>query len=255
MNEKIMTACKHTRDWICKHSPEILTGVGIIGGVTTVITAVKVTPKVYLTLNKAEEEKGQPLTKKEIIKIGWKPYLPSMLMGGASICCVIGATAINRKRTAALSAAYAISENALLRYRDKVIETLGEKEDKKIRQKISEDDVKNDKPEKDHIIITSKGNTLCKDSISGRYFRSDVDKIRKVINELNREITHQNYISLNKLYENLGLTPIKNGDNLGWNIDDGLIEINFDACLTEDEEPCIVVDYDRLPKSNYDRFN
>ena len=91
------------------------------------------------------------------------------------------------------------------------------------------------------------------DSISGRYFRSDLDTIRKVVNSLNREMTHQNYISLNKFYSELGLPGIKDGDYIGWNIDRGLIELDFDACITDTDEPCIVIDYNITPDKGFDR--
>ena len=68
------------------------------------------------------------------------------------------------------------------------------------------------------VIVTEKGNTLCRDSISGRYFKSDIDKIKKVVNELNRQLIHQNYISLNEFYYELGLDSTKNGSYLGWNM-------------------------------------
>ena len=128
-----------------------------------------------------------------------------------------------------------------------------EKKEKKIRDEIAQDRVNQDNGEKRQIIITPKGQTLCMDSISGRYFRSDLDTIRKVVNSLNREMTHQNYISLNKFYSELGLPGIKEGDYIGWNIDRGLIELDFDACITDTDEPCIVIDYNITPDKGFDR--
>ena len=92
------------------------------------------------------------------------------------------------------------------------------------------------------------------DSITGRYFRSDLDSIKKAVIELNMEISHQNYISLNEFYSNIGLDRISNGDNLGWNIDSGYVETDYSTSLADNDEPCIVIDYITQPKYDFDKF-
>ena len=168
--------------------------------------------------------------------------------------CIIGAARVNSKRNAALSAAYAISERTLLRYRDKVIETIGENKEKKIMDKLSQEDVEKNPVSKSQVIITSKGNTLCRDAYSGRYFRSDIDQIRKIINEMNIRIIHDNYISLGEYYDRIGLDHIQNDDRIGWNIDQGVIDLDISACLAENDEPCIVINFVNPPKVDFDRF-
>ena len=260
MNTKLTKFFKTTRGFIGKHSPEILTGIGITGMVTTTVLAVKATPKALELIGNKKEELGYPrdseecLTVIDTVKVAWKPYIPAAVMCVASASCLIGASAVNAKRNAALATAYAISERTLVRYKDKVIETLGEKKEKEVREKISQDEVNNRPVSNSQVIITSKGDTLCMDSISGRYFKSDLDKIRKVVNELNRQMLCQNYISLDEFYYELGLDPIKNGSRLGWNIDDGLIEVEFNACLAENDEPCVVVDYTVSPRYEFDKL-
>ena len=255
MNTKITNFFKSTRKFIGKHSPEILTGVGVTGMITTTVLAVKATPKALILIeDKKDELNTHKLTAVETIKVAWKPYVPALALGVVSASCIIGASTVNYKRNAALATAYTISERTLIRYRDKVIDTLGEKKEKEIKEKVAQDTV-NDKPiSNSQVILTSKGNTLCMDTISGRYFRSDIDKIRKIVNELNRQLTYQHYISLNDLYYELGLEPIKTGSLLGWNLDDGLIELDFSACLSEDEQPCVVIDYTIRPRYDYDKL-
>lgn len=244
-----------TRKFLGKHSPEILTGLGISGMISTTILAVKATPKALVLLEeKRLENNNEKLTKIETIKTAWRPYIPAAVIGAASITCLIGASSVNHKRNAALTAAYAISENTLTRYRDKVIETLGEKKDKEIIDKVSQDKV-NENPKVDsQIIISSKGNTLFMDSISGRYFKSDLDYIKKAINKLNRDMTLDYYVSLEDFYNEIGLKPTKNSSSLGWNLDDGLIEINISTCLTDDDQPCIVLDYNVAPRYEFDKL-
>lgn len=244
-----------TRKFLGKHSPEILTGLGISGMISTTILAVKATPKALgLLEEKRLENNNEKLTKIETIKTAWRPYIPAAVIGAASITCLIGASSVNHKRNAALTAAYAISENTLTRYRDKVIETLGEKKDKEIIDKVSQDKV-NENPKVDsQIIISSKGNTLFMDSISGRYFKSDLDYIKKAINKLNRDMTLDYYVSLEDFYNEIGLKPTKNSSSLGWNLNDGLIEINISTCLTDDDQPCIVLDYNVAPRYEFDKL-
>ncbi len=253
MKEKILNAVNKSKRFLGKHSPEILTGVGIAGMVTSTVLAVKATPKALELIEEAKTHKNEELPVKTVIKVAWKPYIPAVTLGVASISCIIGGSVVNAKRNAALATAYAISEKALIRYKDKVIETIGENKEKHIREQIAQDDI-NEKPvSNSSIIITQKGNTLIRDSISGRDFRSDLDTIRKVVNELNREMLTQNYVSLNDFYSALNLEPTSTSGYLGWNIDDGLIEIDFDTCLAGDE-PCVVIDYSRPPKYDFDRF-
>lgn len=255
MNEKITNFFKSTRKFIGKHSPEILTGIGVTGMITTTVFAVKATPKALILIEEKKKElEVEDLTAIETVKAAWRPYVPAALICVASTSCIVGASAVNSKRNAALATAYAISERTLVKYRDKVIETIGEKKEKEVREKVAQDDVNNNKVSSTQVIVTEKGNTLCRDSISGRYFKSDIDKIKKVVNELNRQLIHQNYISLNEFYYELGLDSTKNGSYLGWNIDSGLIEVEFSACIAEDDTPCIVVDYTIAPRYDYDKL-
>jgi hypothetical protein len=243
-----------TKGFMRKHSPEILTGIGVTGMITSTILAVKATPKALYLLDEARDNKGDYLTTMEKIKVAWKPYVPAVVTSVLSASCIIGASAVNTKRNAALATAYAISENALLTYRDKVVETIGEKKEKEIRNKVAQDKVDNEPVSKSQVIITSKGNTLCMDDITGRYFKSDIESIKKAINELNREMMQQNYISLNELYSAIGLEPISTGNRLGWNIDRGFIEVDFNTCLADNDEPCIVVEYAEPPYYEFDKL-
>lgn len=253
MNQKITDYINNTKKYLGKHSPEILTGIGLVSMCTSIITSIKVTPKAMCLIEDRKKELSvDNLTPVETIKTVWKPYLPTFLIfiGGAT--CIIGASAVNYKRNAALGAAYALSERTLIRYRDKVIDTLGERKEHEIRDKISQDIINENKP--NQIIITSKGNTLCMDTISGRYFKSDIEIIKQTINKLNRRLTYDHYISLNEFYYELGMEGVKNGDLMGWNLDNGLIEPSFSACITESDEPCIVLDISIGPKYDFDKI-
>ena len=252
MNAKITKFINTTKGFMYKHSPEILTGVGVAGMITSTVLAVKATPKALALLEDAKQKKGEDLTNIETVKVAWKPYIPAAVTSIVSMSCIIGASAVSTKRNAALATAYALSEKTLLTYRDKVIETIGEKKEKEIKEKIAQDEVDRKPVSSSQVFITPKGNTLCMDYISGRYFRSDLDTIRKIVNDLNRRMLNENYISLDEFYSELGLEPTKNSSHLGWNIDKGYIEIDFRTCLTDNDEPCVVVDYSIAPEYDYD---
>lgn len=255
MNKNDLTKLtKQVTTSISRRSPEILTGIGIAGMVTASVLAVKATPKAIRLLEEAKKEKNESFTKMEVVKTTWKLYIPVAVTTTVSIACLIGASSVNFRRNAALTAAYKLSETALTEYKDKVVETIGKEKEKVIREKVTEDKIKKQPVNNNEVIITKKGNTLCFDSISGRYFRSDMDIIKKAENELNRRMLSDMYISLNEFYDELGLDHIRIGDELGWNIDDGLIKLEFSSHLASDGTPCVAVEYEIVPNYGYSKF-
>jgi hypothetical protein len=104
------------------------------------------------------------------------------------------------------------------------------------------------------VIITGDGETLCLDSLSGRPFKSDINKIKTAEIELGARMLDERYVSLNDFYYEIGLDPIYPlGDDLGWNIDRGRIQLSFSTQLTADNRPCLVVNYTVAPRYDYDR--
>lgn len=245
---------------ISKHSPEILTGLGIAGMITTTVMAVKATPKALfliedekhrIKLENDDYEVEPELKAKEVVKITWKCYIPSAVTGIVSIACLVGASSVNVRRNAALATAYTLSESTLKEYQKKVVETIGEKKEQTVRDAIAKDKLEKNPPSNNEVFITEKGNTLCYDVISGRYFRSDIEKIRKAENQLNHQLMQEMYLSLNDFYYELGLRPTKQGNEMGWNINDGLIDLHFSTQLSDDDEPCLVIDYHVAPRYGY----
>ena len=253
---------KSVRTFLVDHSPEILTGVGIAGMLTAVGLAVAATPKAIHAIEKekvrkveeSEDKIVEPkLTKGEVIKVAWKYYIPTAVTSAASIACLIGSNSVNAKRNAALAAAYTLSDTALKEYQNKVVETIGEKKEQEVRDAIAKDKVDQNPVSTKEVIITEKGNTLCYDSISGRYFRSDIEKLKKAANELNRRMLNDMYISLNEFYYEIGLSGTRIGDDLGWNVDRGLIDLHFSAQVADDGNPCLVVEFEVAPRYNFSK--
>ncbi len=237
-----------------KHSPEILTGVGIAGMLTTVVLAVRATPKALRLIDekKADIPEEESIPRLEAVKAAWKVYVPAVLTGILSTICLIGANSVNQRRNAAIAAAYSLSESALKEYRKKVVETIGERKEQAIRDDIAKDRI-TENPVRE-VIVSDRGSTLCYDSLSGRYFKSDIEKLRRIVNDLNRRMRDEMFISLNDFYcavDNPDLGPTKLGDMLGWNIDKGYIDLNFSSQLTTDGMPCLVLDYTVVPEYEY----
>lgn len=253
-----------------KHSPEILMGIGITGMVTTTVMAVRATPKALMLIETEKRKLNHELLEEakksgsdvcnqitrletiDLIKVTWKCYIPAGITGIVSIACLIGASSVNARRNAALATAYTLSETTLRDYQKKVIETIGEKKEQTVRDAVAKEHIERDPVENKEVIFSGRGNTLCYDSISGRYFRSDMDAIKKAENELDARLRNEMYISLNEFYYEIGLEPLRViGDDLGWNIDSGYLDLGFSSQIATDGTPCLVIEYNPAPKYDY----
>lgn len=150
-----------------KHSPEILATVGVVGTVASAVMACKATTKandileetkdkveaVHVVLedeNISEEEYSEHDSKKDLALIYTqtslkfvKLYAPSVLLGVASIGCMLASNQILRKRNIALAAAYTAIDKGFKEYRGRVVERFGDVVDRELKygikaQKITE---------------------------------------------------------------------------------------------------------------------
>lgn len=239
-----------------KHSPEILTGIGIAGMITTTVLAVKATPKALMLI---EEKKLDLDTEKlgpvETVKTVWPCYIPPVVTGVMSIGCLVGASSVNIRRNAALATAYALSETTLKDYKEKVIETIGEKKESEVRDAIAKSKLDKNPVIDNEVILTDKGEDLCYEPLSGRYFRSDADKIKRALNELNNMMLKNTHATLNDFYCEIGLSETKIGDEIGWDIQtSGMTDIRFSAFPASTGEPCLVIDFTVPPIYDYKQY-
>lgn len=246
--DTIAKGANQIRKVAMQNSPTILTSLAVGGLITSVGLAIKATPKAMQLI---EEEKAlyfdehddlPKLTKLDVLKITWKCYIPTAVMGVASIGCIIGANTINLRRNAALASVYSITEAALKEYQEKVVETIGKNKEQKIRDDIAQDTLNRNPIDNREIFVTDKGSTLCYDALSGRYFLSDVDLLKKVQNDFNHSLLTDWSKTLNEYYSDIGLEEINMGRDIGWT-SDHMLELRFSAKLCSNGKPCVVINY------------
>lgn len=255
MKLQIPKVARAVKSSLGQHSPGILLGVGIALQAVAVISAVKDTPKAMRLIEAKEKREGRELTKKEVVQTTWKVYIPTIVSEGLSIACLASGHSISARRNAALMAACTLSESTLADYRAEVKDILGETKEEAIRDKIAQDKVIENPPDSNEVVLTGKGNTLFYEAVSGRYFESDIESVRRGLNNINREMMESMYISLNEFYDEIGMSHTSIGYDLGWCVDDGLIDIRqIGTKISEDGRPCIVLEFDRHPRYEYNRL-
>ena len=261
MKNKFNKFLKVTKKWGTKHAPDILVACGIASTVTSTVLAVKATPKALMLIEEAKLEKRKndedtdQLSKVEVIKAAWKPYIPAVLSGIAGVACILTAHSVNLKRNAVVATAYKLTETAFNEYKDAVVEEIGEKKEEHVRERIARKHVEeNPISEKNNVISTGKGKTLFFDEEFNNYFESDMQAVKKAVNDLNFQILNEDYASVNDLYYLLGIPPMKSGDSLGWSSAYGGCEMKYSSIITDDDRPCVVLNYGIAPRYDYSKL-
>ena len=229
--------------WTKKHSPELLVAGAITSAVGAVAASIVATRKLDATLapynekiesirknlkddNKiANGEVDVKESKKELtttyakaaLKVGLL-YLPSAVLLGSSVGCVLGSHKILKGRNLALVAAYKTLESGYNSYRERVKEKLGEEAEEKLYKNISKEKVTEKDPE------TGKEKTVTKDvphNNPNEYFDVLYDEANRgwepnaLMNFdwlmaqqafLNNKFQRQGFLFLSDVYECLGFT-------------------------------------------------
>lgn len=276
MNKLNVKQCfKMAKKVVQKKSPEILTGLGIAGMITTVILAVKATPKALDLIDEEVEKQNSKLSQEaydsgqstanqinklkpvETVKVAWKPYIPAVLLGGASVGCLIGANTVSARRHAALYSAYELSKTAYNELNEKVTEVVGEKKVTEIKQKLAEDKVNKVSPEgviekKSNVVIAGDGDTWFIDAMSNQPFLSSKNKLDAAANELNRKMRSDMYVSLSQFYDEVGIEHTGTSDYIGWRIDKEYIDVVTSDAIVKDGKVYVVMDFLSRPEYGYD---
>jgi len=224
------------------YSPAILTCVAVVGVVATSVMSVKATPKAIKLLGNAADEKGEDLTKLEIVRIAGPVYIPALAVGIATVSCIFGANALNKRSQASLVSAYAMLDQSYQRYRKAANSVYGDDADSKIKIQaakevfVSADGYHMYSPDLDHV----GEKILFYDDYSQRYFTSTMSSVLNAQYHLNRNLALRGDTSVNEFYEFLGIDKIEGGDAVGWSMDelmeDGLMWLDFENKFVEMED-------------------
>ena len=101
----------NTKVFVKRNSSAILCCAAAAGVVATTVVAVKSTPKAMKLIQEREEEKGEKLTKLEVVKVAGPTYVPSILLGVSTIACIFGANVISKKQQATLVSLYSLLDS------------------------------------------------------------------------------------------------------------------------------------------------
>lgn len=249
---------RSSEKFVIDNSPGILTGLGVAGTVTTAALATRAAYRIGKDENAAHYEpllEGNPpvdYTYKQLVQIYWREFIPPAIVGVATVTAIVAANRVGTRRAAAVAAAYKISEQMAEEYRAKIAETFGVKPAQDIDDKLAAERIANT-PGSETIII-SGAEAVFFDEFSGRYFRAEMENVRKAVNEINFEVNNNFYASLTDFYDKIGLPRTEVSDEFGWNSDQ-LLEVRFNAVLMKDDRPAISIAYNKAPIRHYDRVN
>lgn len=243
---------KFIKKYGTKYAPEILIGFGMMSIIKSQIESIKVTPVANNEIKKIQNSNSE--NKRKIIdtsKVVFKYYGKPIFLTSMSFILILKANSININRYTAITAAYKLSEKTLDNYKESIHEIVGTKKEKEIKDNIAKNIVENNT---DTYIHVNRGTTLCMDSISGRYFMSEMENLKEAVNDFNAILLTDSSASLNDFYDLLGLNQTSIGEELGWyyygefNGKRDLLNVSYSTQLTKEGKPCIVILYDKLPK-------
>ena len=193
-----------------RNAATILTCVGGLGVVATVVSAIKDTSKAVKLIEEAKSQKEDELTKMEVVKTVAPVYIPTVVMGGATLACIFGANVVSKRKQASLMSAYALLDSSYRTYKEKVGELYGDAASTRIREEIAKDEYE------ENDISVDDGKVLFFDDFSGRYFESTIEDVQRAEYRINRELSMREWATVNEFYDMLGLEHIAGGDDIGW---------------------------------------
>lgn len=267
-------ALKAFEKWVKQNAPTILMSTGIACFTGAIITAVPATIKSTREVDaeNAKRAEGEtiyydndpsvvvtpPLTKKEVIKMAWKHYIPTAALFVGGTMLVITANHMQLLRLEALTAAYAMNSKRFDEYKDKVKALYGNDGEKKVDQAVSAE----------HAAApgfvpampgdgSMQGAILCRDSFTGQMFWSTRALIDKVLYELDHDLQVDSRVSVNDLLYKLGCHNAQYGESYGWDTDeDGIRRVGTINLMEEirrnyakgpDGQPVLVLEYEPRP--------
>ena len=159
-----------TEEYAMKRST-ILTIFSGIGMLATVVLAVKATPKALELIEEHKNVDSEEIKPIDAIKIAWKPYIPALAVGSATILCMFGSDFMTKRKQANLIGAYTLLENSYKSYKNKVKDIYGEEADSSIKTEIAKDEYE------DANEPCDENDDLFFDFATLRYFRAPMSEV------------------------------------------------------------------------------
>lgn len=243
---------------LADNSPQILTTVGVVGTLTTAYLTGKASFKaadiIAMEEVRISKEPRVPLTNGERFQLVWKLYIPAASSALLTATAIVGATQIGTRRAAAMAAAYSMSRREFADYQEKIVEKLGEKKEREARDELAQERINRNPVGNQQVFVTGGGEVLCYDTWTGRYFMSDMETLKAAQNQVNYQVLNSYYASLSDFYNAIGLPNTKNSDDFGWN-SDKLLELTFSTTMSDENKPCIAIDFQVEPIRGYSRVH
>ena len=247
--------------FVTDNSPTILTALGAVGVVTTAYFTGKASFRAQAAIFNENSKRSLKdgdhavyLTKKDEVKLVWMMYLPAAATGALSIAAIVGANRIGTRRAAAMATAFTLSERALAEYKEKVVEQVGANKEQKVRNAVAQDQV--DRLQPMSVINEGRGgDQLFMDPFSSRVWEASMEEVKGSINDLNYQLNNHGFVTLNDLYDQLGLDHTRVGGEMGWNADK-LIDPKFETTMAEYKgamRSVIVLDFTVAPVRGFFR--
>lgn len=243
-----------------KHAPLILMIAGGVGLVGTAATAYQAAKKVDKTMQGFEDrlEAGEVVPKKEIAIAVAKDVATPVLLGAASISCMVLSYTIQNNRLKAVTAALAIATEEHERYRLRAKEILDEVTFKKIDAPTETKMVETDEGEKE-VTIAKEGDFYGKWFMYSSEYVEDEPAyneqwVQSVYEKANKIIMSKGVLMYNDLMDMLGFDNISHSLPFGWTDNDGFY-LEWDVHETWNEkqqwlEPQLYVHW-KTPRNLY----
>ena len=231
------------------NSSNILTAMSIFGVGSTIYTAHQDTLKAEAILYDLK-----PKTDREAFMATWKCYIPTAISATGTVSCILGSNYCSSKQMKALSSAYVLSQTTLQEYQRKVIEKIGVNKERDLHDEVIKEiaskqyDICPYTPQ--DAYETGHGNTLFYDEVipGGIYFKSDINYLKTVVNDLNREVMSEMEFDWNELMYRWSLPRMKYGSDRVITPDYPL-DVRYVPEMMENGQVRIVVSYDLAPRN------
>ena len=166
--------------------------------------------------NSPNDEEIMVPGKKEVFDLTWQCYIPPAISVAATTGCIIAGLYLDRKEIAALTGSVALLTANRNKIEEAIKEKYGEEGLEAIKSKLACSGDNQVEVLKVVAEETGKGDLLCYEGYSGRWFRSNEKAVEEAEKEFSRRFKDGEYLCLNDFYDILGIEESHFGFQYGW---------------------------------------